>query len=157
MNRARIAGAVYVLVFVTGITALLVRGAVGSAAGLIAGLLYIAVTLLFYGLFKPVNQRLSMIAAAVSLLGIAAGPLLKVNPLPLFGIYCLLIGYLIVKSTYVPRFLGVLMAFGGLGWLTFLSPSLANQLSPYNFAPGIVGEGSLTLWLLIAGVDPRRA
>ena len=79
------------------------------------------------------------------------------NPLPLFGIYCLLIGYLIVKSTYVPRFLGVLMAFGGLGWLTFLSPSLANQLSPYNFVPGIVGEGSLTLWLLIAGVDPRRA
>jgi hypothetical protein len=157
MNNARLAGVFYVLVFVTGITALLVRGRVGSAAGLIAGVLYIAVTLLFYGLFKPVNQRLSLIAAAVSLLGIAVGPVLNVNPLPLFGVYCLLIGYLIVRSTYVPRFLGVLMAFGGLGWLTFLSPSLANQLSPYNFAPGIIGEGSLTLWLLIAGVEPRRA
>ena len=156
MNRARIAGIVYALVFVTGITALLVRGVVGSAAGAIAGLLYIAVTVLFYGLFKPVNQRVSLVAAAVSLVGIAVGPLFKVNPLPLFGIYCMLIGYLIVNSTYVPRFLGILMAIGGLGWLTFLSPSLANQLSPYNFAPGMIGEGSLTLWLIVAGAEPRQ-
>src|SRR4051812_49070655 len=128
MNKARIAGIVYALVFVTGVTALLVRGSVGSAAGAIAGLLYIVVTVLFYRLFKPVNQRVSLIAAAVSLVGIAVGPIFKVNPLPLFGIYCLMIGYLIVKSTYVPRFLGILMAIGGLGWLTFLSPSLANTL-----------------------------
>jgi hypothetical protein len=97
-----------------------------------------------------------LVAAVVSLLGIAAGPLLKVNPLPAFGIYCLLISYLILASSDVLRFLGVLMALAGLGWLTFLSPSLANKLSPYNFAPGVIGEGSLTLWLLIAGVEPRR-
>lgn len=157
MNKARIAGVVYAFVFVTGFTALLVRGSVGSAAGAIAGLLYVVVTLLFYGLFKPVNRPVSLIAAAVSLAGIAAGPLFKVNPLPLFGIYCILIGYLIVRSSHVPRFLGVLMAIGGLGWLTFLSPSLANELSPYNYAPGMIGEGSLTLWLIAAGVEPRRA
>jgi hypothetical protein len=34
-----------------------------------------------------------------------------------------------------------------LGWLTFLSPPLANSMSPYNLAPGILGEGALTLWL----------
>ena len=151
-RSARIAGAFYVLVFVTGGFAL-TGGKAGAAAGLIAGLLYIAVTVLFYGLFKAVNQPVSLIAAAVSLLGIAVGPLLKVNPLPLFGLYCLLIGYLIVRSTYVPRFLGLLMMFGGVGWLTFLSPSLASQLSPYNFAPGILGEGALTLWLLVGRVD----
>jgi hypothetical protein len=158
MNRARIAGLVYTLVFATGMTALLARGsAVGAAAGGIAGLLYIVVTVLFYGLFKPVNQPVSLIAAAVSLLGIAVGPLLRVNPLPLFGIYCLLIGYLIIRSTYVPRVLGVLMAIGGVGWLTFVSPSLANQLSPYNFVPGMIGEGALTVWLVIAGVGPTPA
>ncbi len=157
MSRARIAGAVYLLVFVAGITSLVVSGRVGSSAAAIAGLLYIAVTILFYGLFKPVNQRLSLIAAAVSLLGIAVGPMLKVNPLPLFGVYCLLIGYLIVRSANVPRFLGMLMALAGLGWLTFLSSSLSSQLSPYNFGPGIIGEGALTLWLLVTGVDPRRA
>ena len=153
MNKARIAGVSYLLVFVTGGLALVVRGGVGSAAGLIAGLFYIAVTLLFYDLFKPVNRRLSLLAASVSLVGIAAGPVLKVNPLPLFGIYCLLVGYLIFKSTFLPRILGVLMAVGGLGWLTFLSPALASYLSPYNFAPGILGEGALTVWLLVFGVD----
>jgi hypothetical protein len=52
--------------------------------------------------------------------------------------------------------LGWLMAFGGQGWLTFLSPSLANELAPYNLAPGILGEASLTLWLLIVGVNGPR-
>jgi hypothetical protein len=153
MNKARIAGVFYLLVFVTGGVALAVRGAVGSAAGLIAGLLYIAVTLLFYDLLKPVNRRLSLLAASVSLAGIAVGPVLKVNPLPFFGIYCLLIGYLIFRSTFLPRTLGVLVACGGVGWLTFLSPALARRLSPYNFAPGMLGEGALTLWLLVFGVN----
>ena len=153
MNKARIAGAVYVLVFVTGGLALGVRGGVGSAAGLIAGLLYVAVTLLFYDLFKPVNRRLSLLAASVGLAGVAAGPVLKLNPLPFFGIYCLLIGYLILRSTLLPRTLGALMMVAGLGWLTFLAPSLANSLSPYNFVPGLIGEGALTVWLLVFGVN----
>ena len=48
------------------------------------------------------------------------------------------------------------MVFGGLGWLTCLSPPLANYLSPYVLAPGILGEGSLTLWLLVMGVNAER-
>jgi hypothetical protein len=38
------------------------------------------------------------------------------------------------------------MAFGGLGWLTFISPALS----------GVIGETALTLWLLTAGVNARR-
>lgn len=75
----------------------------------------------------------------------------------IFGVYCLLIGYLIVRSTFLPRILGVLMAFASLGWLTFLSPSLAHSLYPYNLTPGIIGEGALTLWLLMVGVTVPRA
>jgi len=52
--------------------------------------------------------------------------------------------------------LGVLMAFGGLAWLTFLSRTLAHDLYPYNLAPGLFGEGALTLWLLVSGVNERR-
>jgi len=73
-----------------------------------------------------------------------------------FGCYCLLIGYLIFRSTFLPRILGALMAFAGLVWLTFLSPPLANYLSPYNLASGFLGEGSLMLWLLVIGVNVQR-
>jgi hypothetical protein len=73
-----------------------------------------------------------------------------------FGFYCLLIGYLIFRSTFLPRVIGVLMAFAGLAWLTFLSPPLANYLSPYNLAAGVLGEGSLSLWFLVMGVNVSR-
>ncbi|MGA7926633.1 MAG: DUF4386 domain-containing protein [Candidatus Sulfotelmatobacter sp.] len=73
-----------------------------------------------------------------------------------FGVYCLLIGCLIVKSTFLPRILGVLMAFAGLGWLTFLSPPLASYLSPYILVLGFLAELALMLWLLVMGVNVQR-
>jgi len=78
-----------------------------------------------------------------------------------FGLHCLLIGCLILRSTFLPRIVGALMAFAGLGWLTLsfaslLSPPLAGYLVPYIMAPGALGEGSLTLWLLVMGVNVER-
>ncbi len=58
---ARIAGVFYLLTFLTGGVALFVRGRLGFAAGLIAGACYIAVTLLFYYIFKPVNSSISSV------------------------------------------------------------------------------------------------
>ena len=160
--KARIAGVFYLLTFLTGSFAMVfVSGRL--VANLIADACYIAVTLLFYYMFKPVNRSLSLLAAFFGLVGCAYGALspfhlapFHINSLVFFGFYCLLIGYLIFKSTFLPRILGVLMAFGGLGWLTFLSSPLANYLSPYNLAPGILGEGALTLWLLVVGVNVQR-
>jgi hypothetical protein len=43
------------------------------------------------------------------------------------------------------------MALSGLGWLTFLSPSLANRLLAYIEVLGIIAEASLMLWLLVKG------
>jgi hypothetical protein len=69
------------------------------------------------------------------------------------GFSCLLIGYLIFRSTFLPRILGALMAFAGLGWVTYLSPPLAHYLSPYNLALGLLGQESVMLWLLVMGVN----
>jgi hypothetical protein len=135
-------------------------GVLGDAINLAAAVFYLVVTLLFYGLFKPVNKNLSLIAALFSLLGVVIGVVslfhlapVPVNNLVFFGVYCLLIGYLIFQSTFLPRTLGVLMAFAGLAWLTFLSPPLVKALSPWVFLPGLIGEGSLTVWLLVRGVN----
>jgi len=161
-NTARIAGVFYLITFVAGsIELAFPTGRI--AANLIADAAYLAVTVLFYRMFKPVGPNLSLLAAFFSLLGIITGALsafhvspVNINPLGFFGVYCLLIGYLILRSTFLPRVLGVLMAIGGLSWLTFFSPSLAGQLFPYNMAPGIIGEGVLTLWLLAMGLNEQR-
>ena len=164
--RARITGAVYLLYFLTAVfgEVFIGRGrlVVYDAVNLIAHAFYIAVTLLFYYMFKPVNRSLSLLAAFVSLLGCANDVLglfnlapYKISSLVFFGPYCLLLGYLIFRSTFLPRILGVLMALAGLGWLIFLSP-LANHLSTYLKVLGFLAEASLMLWLLVFGVNDQR-
>lgn len=162
-SKARIAGVFYLLTILTGTFAFIFQGPLRSAMLLASTGCYIAVTVLFYGLFRPVNRGIAGVAAAFSLIGCALSILgvfhpgsTSLNPLVFFGCYCLLIGYLILRSTFLPRIVGVLMAFGGLGWLTFVSPALSHQLSPYNMAPGILGETALTVWLLAMGVNARR-
>src|SRR5216684_3020898 len=87
---------------------------------------------------------------------------LKVNDhgaaiaLVFFGFYALLTGYLILRSTFLPRFLGVLSVLGGLGWLTFLNQPLGYRLFPYIAALGLLGAASLILWLLVFGVNEQR-
>jgi hypothetical protein len=76
--------------------------------------------------------------------------------LVLFGLFNLLIGCLIFRSTFLPRILGGLMALSGLGWLTFLSPPLANYVLPYVEVLGILAEALLMLWLLVKGVNEQR-
>jgi hypothetical protein len=75
--------------------------------------------------------------------------------LAFFGLCCMLVGYLIYKSTFLPRILGIVEAIAGVGYATYLWPPLANYLYPYNMALG-VGELGLGLWLLVFGVNVER-
>jgi hypothetical protein len=215
--RARIAGVFYLLEMLTGGFALLFVGPrlfvsgdaaatatnilahqslfqLGFAANVIQFACYVAVTGLFYDLFKPVNRSLSLLAAFFSLVGCTIGAvscLFELAPMAVlggapylnvfkveqlqalalmflklyaqcfnlsfvfFGFYCLLIGYLILRSSFLPRILGAGMTLAGLGWLTFLLPALTHLLSPYILAAGL-GEIALTLWLLVASVNAER-
>lgn len=171
----------------------------GLAADLIMLACYIAVTLLFYDLFKPVGRSLSLLAAFFSLVGIAVLAVNSLNHLApfvflggthylsafetnqlqalalislrmhargytisevFFGSYMLLLGYLIFRSGFLPRILGALMAIGGLTFLTdsfasFLLPMLAARLPDIGILGGIA-ELSLTLWLMVMGVNVRK-
>lgn len=73
-----------------------------------------------------------------------------------FGLYCLLVGILILKSTFLPRILGVLMALAGVSYVLFLSPPLVRSLQPYILVFPGVGQISLCLWLLMIGVNLQR-
>ena len=87
---------------------------------------------------------------------------LKVNDhgaaiaLVFFGFYALLTGYLTVRSTFLPRILGVFGIFGGVGWLSFLYPPLGYHLFPYIAALGTLGAVALIVWLLVFGVNEQR-
>src|SRR5438128_5590091 len=75
-----------------------------------------------------------------------------------FGCFCLIVGYLIFRSGYLPKTIGVLMQIAGLSYLTnsfalILSPAFANRLFPAILLPAFVGEASLCLWLLVKGVN----
>ena len=160
--KARMAGALNFFSLLTaGFTEIFVRGRLNFVGGYIAIAGMVVVTLLLYGIFKPVNRGLSLLAAFISLVALTFEALRwqpqGVNIAIVFvGFYCLLFSYLIFRSTFLPRILGALVAFAGWGWLTYLSPPLANYLSPYNLTSGILGEGSLMLWLLVMGVNDQR-
>jgi hypothetical protein len=160
--RARIAGGLYSLNIFLGVASVsFVHGRLASAAYILASSCNFAVTLLLYGIFKPVSKRLSLLAAFFGLLVFVLGtpqwhPHGVDVAMIFFASYCLLIGYLIFRSAFLPRILGALMALAGLAWLTFLIPPLAHSLSPYNLAAGAVSQIALTLWLLVFGVNAQR-
>jgi hypothetical protein len=78
-----------------------------------------------------------------------------------FGYHCLLIGSLIFRATFLPRIIAVLMGIAGVCYLTnsfanFLAPEFGARLFRYILPLGLPGELSLTLWLLVIGVNVQR-
>ena len=209
-------GSVWVLYFLTGILGtLLTKGIVvpidaastannilthaslyraGFAVDLVANLIYIALTALLFGLFRPVNPTLALFAAFFSLVGCTVqimGELLRIAPsvvlanpqlahafgaqqlqaaallsvtlyksvfyisFVLFACFELVTGFLILQSTFLPRWLGWWWIDGGIGGLTFLWSPLATSIWPLLLAAG-AGEFALPVWLLVKGVDISR-
>jgi hypothetical protein len=218
-SMARIAGVLYLINILTGIFAQgFVSGrliAFGDAEATAANILtheslfrlgfavyliemacQVAVTVLLYELLKPAGRSVSLLAACLSLVGIAVKTvsrlfyiapllvlgggasymsvfsaeqlralallLLEVNEkgaaigLIFFGFYAVLKGYLIIRSTFLPRILGVLAVLAGVGLLTFLHLPLGYRLFPYTAALALLGAVPQILWLIVVGVNEQR-
>lgn len=77
-----------------------------------------------------------------------------------FGVHLLVLGYLIIKSDFVPRFIGYLLLVAGVGYLVdsfaqFLLTNYddyANVFMLIVVVPGVIGELSLTILLLAKGI-----
>ena len=76
--------------------------------------------------------------------------------LVLFAFYDLSIGYLIVRSTFLPRAVGGLLIVAGAAWLAFLWPPLASAGARVILPVGALAELVLMFWLLVKGVDETR-
>ena len=79
------------------------------------------------------------------------------NGLIYFGCACLISGYLIFKSGYIPKIIGVMMQIAGLCYLVnsfalIVAPTFSDKLFPFVLLPAFVAEISLCLWLIIKGV-----
>jgi Domain of unknown function (DUF4386) len=132
---------------------------VGCAVGAVNSLLLLAPLVVLGG-----DQSLRAWSAeqvqALALLFLQLHAQLSNIALVLFGSYNLLIGYLIVRSTFLPRILGVLLALSGVCYLinsfaNVLSPTFAAHLVPYILLPG-GAELLLALWLAVVGVNAQR-
>jgi Domain of unknown function (DUF4386) len=73
-----------------------------------------------------------------------------------FGFETLIRGWLLYKSGFLPRFLGVLSMVGGLGWLTFLWPPLGSVAFTGVALFAIVGVIATSGWLFIRGVNDAK-
>jgi hypothetical protein len=73
-----------------------------------------------------------------------------------FGFYAILRGYLVIKSTFLPRILGWLGVLGGIGWLAFLSPPFGERVFSVIAVVGIIGSLVNIAWLLVVGVNEQR-
>jgi hypothetical protein len=99
-------------------------------------------------------QALALASLRLYLVGFSIG-------MVFFGFQCILIGCLVARSMFLPRVLGVLLSLGGLSYVivsftNFLSPLLGTRLSPFIMPLALIGEGSLTVWLIVKGVNVQR-
>ena len=78
-----------------------------------------------------------------------------------YGVDELSTGFLIFKSGFLPRILGILLATSGFcyfihGMLSFLSPATDAKIYPYILYPCLPGEGLTSLWLAVKGLNMAK-
>lgn len=73
-----------------------------------------------------------------------------------FGFNGVLTGILMLRSRFLPRFLGVFAILGGVGWLTYLWPPLGYRLGNYVLPVALLGVVVTTTWFLVFGVNEER-
>jgi hypothetical protein len=165
-SHARAIGVVYLSYFATTILGLLLTSRklpAGTVLNGLATLLYATTTILLYRLFRRAHLLLALVAALCGLAGCVTDGLEQLHyglaglsPLVFFGPFCVLLGVLILRSRFLPRWLGWPLIVAGLGWLAYLNPEVAQHASIVIFPVGFLAEFVLMLWLLLRGVDESR-
>ena len=145
---------------------------IGIASFLIILALDVVVALALYVVLKPVNKNLSLLMAILRLLytaimgiGLIALALLFINAYSygeliayiFFIPHLFVLGYVIFKSGYIPRSLGILLIIASFCYLItlyghfFIPKELYDPLNMIAMLPAAISEVSLGIWLLLKG------
>ena len=153
----------------------------GVAATVLSVVFFVAETAAFASLFGPVGRGPVQLFVFFSIAAIglnAVGALFEMAPLTLlrsrdlaalgdeqraalavflilFGFRCIALGYLILRSSFMPRVIGGLLVLAGVAYLPNLWPPLVTAITPFHLVLAI-GELVLVVWLLVRGVDDAR-
>ncbi|MDB5692192.1 MAG: hypothetical protein JWO81_1255 [Alphaproteobacteria bacterium] len=163
----------------------------GFAADLAGAAAYAGVSLLLYELLRPVSRSLSLAALGFGLAGstvMAANLVNMYAPLVLiraggaaalvlvfvrlhgvgynismlfFAVQVSFLGWLVLRSTFLPRILGILLLIEGACSLVhcfglFLDFGFIDRFDTWILLPGLFAEGGMTLWLLVMGVNAAK-
>jgi Domain of unknown function (DUF4386) len=163
---------------------------VGALTDLVNLVCFLALALVLYGLLKPAGAGPARAMLAFNAVSVAVMTANLVNHLAalqaatagddaqamlfldlhaygylvagtFFGLWLLPLGYLLFRSGYAPRALGVLVMVGSFGYvadlaLRVLFPGAGETFGPVLVLPSALAELSLTLWLLVKGLDVQR-
>jgi len=78
-----------------------------------------------------------------------------------WGLWLFPFGYLVIKSGFIPKVLGILLMIGCFAYLidssaALLIPQLKSAITNILMLPLAIGEISMILWLLVKGVKDRK-
>jgi hypothetical protein len=165
-SHARATGLVYLSYFATAILGLFLNSRklpAGTVLNGLATLLYAMVTILLYRLFRSGQPLLALSAVLCGLAGCVNDVLHQLHhgvadlsSLVFFGPFCVLLGILILRPGFLPRWIGWPLIAAGLGWLAYLNPEVAQHAKVVIFPIGFLAEFEFMLWLLLRGVDEAR-
>lgn len=162
--RARMSGAVCLL-YLGSIEVLMIavgcNDTIYTAAGIMANVLYLILALLFYGMFRPVNPWLSLVASLCGVLGCtnnlmqyATQDAFHIESIPFLALFVLLTGVLMIRSTFLPQIFGWLQVLSAIGWLSTRTPWGSRVIGRHDF--DFLVQLLLGLWLVIKGVNLVR-
>ncbi len=146
---------------------LLVR--LGFASYLVEALCDVGLAAILYALLRPVQRDLALLATFFRLIGTGQLDSLALQSINLgqygaiifmmfYGTGFLLTGWVMLRASYLPKFLGVLMLITGAGFMsrTFLWVLAPAYASPFLLLPAVFAGLGLGLWLSLKGVDAGK-
>jgi hypothetical protein len=150
------AGLVYVAYFVLSAAGAALRNV---PLQVVATASYFVLAVVLYRLFAPADPvaalallPLALVGCVIQAFGQVQGDagVLRLALVP-FGLFLVVLGYLIARSAFGPLALGALLVVAGLAWPIAVIPGAPSWSAAVAVALGIVAEGALAIWLLVAG------